>query len=168
MVDHPRDDPTTSIPHILAGLDGLNQRIGVGLARRIGSAAPTLRGSQGRILSLIGPDGTRPTVLADGWSITKQAMGKRIQDLEARGLVTVEPDPSDGRAVVVRRTPEGDRVKELIAAQIADLEHELAQLVGAQRYAEFRSVLDELAADHLPAAVAALTRDRGSVRGSTT
>jgi DNA-binding MarR family transcriptional regulator len=154
--DHPPASPSTAVPHLLAGLDGLQQRIGAGLARRIGPAQPALRGSQGRILSLIGPRGTRPTVLADGSWITKQAIGKRVQDLATRGLVTVEPDPTDGRAVVVRRTGEGDRLKILIEEQIADLEQEFADLVGPERYAAFRSVLDELAADHLPAAVIAL------------
>ena len=98
------------MPHLLAGLDGLDQRIDAGLTRRMRGQA-ILRGSEGRILDLIGTDGTRPSVLAEGAWISKQAMGKRIHDLEARGLVTLEPDPLDGRAVIVRRTAEGDRIR---------------------------------------------------------
>ena len=157
MIDDSRAPVGTTVPHLLAGVEGLHVRIGAGLTRRLSPVVPTLRGSQGRILSLIGPEGTRPTVLADGSSITKQAMGKRIHDLQARGLVSVEPDPTDGRAVVVRRTREGDRVKALIEEQIADLEREFVDLVGASRYEAFRAVLDELAAGHLPAALRALT-----------
>ncbi len=65
--------------------------------------------------------------------------------MEARGLVTVTPDPDDGGAVVVRRTDEGDRVLANALRRIGELERDLAELVGTERYAEFREVLDELA-----------------------
>jgi DNA-binding MarR family transcriptional regulator len=137
------DDQRKSMRHLLAGLGGLDQRIGAGLARRM-RGQPILRGSEGRILDLIGADGTRPSVLAEGAWISKQAIGKRIHDLEARGLVTLEPDPLDGRAVIVRRTAEGDRIRMFALEQIADLEREFADLVGVDRYDVFRSVLEEL------------------------
>ena len=138
------------MPHLLAGLGGLDQRIDAGLTRRMRGQA-LLRGSEGRILDLIGTDGTRPSVLAEGAWISKQAMGKRIHDLEARGLVTLEPDPLDGRAVIVRRTAEGDRIRMFAREQIADLEREFADLVGVDRYEVFRSVLEELGAGLLSA-----------------
>lgn len=103
-----------------------------------------LRGSEGRVLGLIEPDGTRPTSLAEGTWITKQAVGKRIRDLEERGLVTVRPDPADGRAVRVHKTPEGERVKAATEQRIAALERDLAAEVGEHRYRIFRQVLDEL------------------------
>ena len=103
-----------------------------------------LRGSEGRILDLVRAKGTRPTVLAEGAWITKQAIGKRIRDLEARGLVQLDPDPDDGRAVLVHRTAEGERVRTVIGEQIADLERELREQVGDERYRIFREVLDEL------------------------
>lgn len=131
--------------HLLAALERLNEAIGAGMARRIASLPVGLRGSQGRILNLISDQGTRPTELAAGAWITKQAMGKRIKDLADRGLVTLDPDPADRRAVLVRRTPEGDRVRDLTRRLIADLEGELAAQVGARRYRAFREVLDELA-----------------------
>ncbi len=148
------DDISAEVPHLLAGLDGVQRRIGDGLNVRIRADTTTaIRGSEGRILNLIGPNGTRPTVLADGAWITKQAIGKRIHGLEARGLVTLEPDPHDGRAVLVRRTAEGDRVVAFALAQIADVEREFAELVGVERYQQFRAVLDELATGYMPAAL---------------
>lgn len=148
------DDILIPVPHLLAGLDGVQRRIGDGLSARIrAGTTAAIRGSEGRILNLIGPNGTRPTVLADGAWITKQAIGKRIHDLEARGLVTVDPDPHDGRAVLVRRTAEGDRRIAFALAQIADVEREFAELVGVERYRQFREVLDELATGYLPAAL---------------
>lgn len=130
--------------HLLAALERLNETIGDGMARRLGSLGVELRASQGRILNLISDKGTRPTELATGAWITKQAMGKRIQDLADRGLVRLAPDPVDRRAILVHRTPEGDRVRDLTRRQIDDLEHELASRVGDRRYRQFRKVLNEL------------------------
>jgi len=120
------------------------------MSERRAARGPGLRGSEGRILSLIGRHGTRPSVLADGAWISKQAIGKRIHDLAERGLVEVEPDPADGRAVLVRRTAAGDRLLAVANSWIADVERDLASVVGEDRYAVFRQVLDELASGYLP------------------
>ncbi len=104
-----------------------------------------MRASHARLLHLVPPEGSRPSELAQGW-ISKQAVGKRIQEMVGAGLLTVEPDPHDGRASIVRRTAEGDRTLALILQESAGLEAELATLVGEQRYQTFRAVLDELAA----------------------
>ncbi len=136
--------------HLLAGLEGIRHRLGDELVRRASADAVRLRGADGRILDLLGDQGARPSELVDGAWISKQAVGKRIRELEARGLVEVEPDPHDGRAVVVSRTELGDRTWAAAMAAIADLERDLASQVGEQRYAIFRSVLDELAAGYVP------------------
>src|SRR5688500_9346749 len=93
--------------HLLARLERLTTRLGREMgARNAAAGVPWLRGSQGRILNLIGPDGTRPTALAEGAWVSKQAIGKRIAELEQRGLVRIEDDPADGRAVLVHLTKE--------------------------------------------------------------
>jgi DNA-binding MarR family transcriptional regulator len=140
VVDDHRPD------HLLAALERLDLRIGAGLARRIDASGLRLRGSEGRILGLIAPGGSRPTDLAAGAWISKQAVGKRIQDLADRGLVRLDPDPTDRRAVLVRRTPAGDDVRDVTEAAIADLERELAAAVGPERYRAFRATLDDLSA----------------------
>lgn len=150
MVDQGRS--SQSVPHVVAGVDALQRRIGESLAARLTAMDIDLRGSHGRILSLIGPEGTRPSVLAQGW-VSKQAIGERLRELRELGLVTVYPDPGDRRATVVRRTSEGDRVLARLSHGIADFEGELRDEVGAARYEVFRSVLDELAAGHLPPAL---------------
>ena len=58
----------------------------------------------------------------------------------------LDPDPTDRRAVLVRRTPAGDEARDLTEAAIADLERELAAAVGAERYRAFRATLDDLTA----------------------
>lgn len=108
------------------------------------------RGSYGRILDLIADDGTRPSALAEGATISKQAVGQRIRDLAQRGWVVLRPDPTDGRALLVHRTEEGAEIRRQVRQAIGALEAEWADSVGAERYAVFREVLDELSREHLP------------------
>jgi DNA-binding MarR family transcriptional regulator len=129
---------------VLAALERLDHTIARGMGRFVGTEVEGLRGSQARMLELIGDGGTRPSALAEGSRITKQAVGQRIREMEERGWVTVTPDPSDGRAVLVRRTAAGDRVRRTIRQGVGRMEREWTDLVGADRYAVFRQVLDEL------------------------
>ena len=133
-----------AFPHLLAALDTFQARVGGALAARAGSVGVRLRGSHGRILNLLAPEGTRPSRLAEGW-ISKQAVGMRVQELVRMGLVVVEPDPADRRARLVRCTAEGDQVRDRTLAMADDIERELRDQVGDARYEAFRSVLDELA-----------------------
>jgi DNA-binding MarR family transcriptional regulator len=153
MVDEYPDGSGTAhgtVPHLLAGLEVIQRRLGHELRRRFAGGHLVLRGSEGRILDLVEPAGSRPTALADGAWISKQAIGKRIQDLEARGLVRLGPDPSDGRAVLVHRTDDGERARAYIRSQISQLEEDLGAQVGPERYRVFREVLDELAGPTAP------------------
>jgi DNA-binding MarR family transcriptional regulator len=141
MVDHREG---RHVDHILATLSLVERRCGEAMAARMAPHGVTMRGSHARLLDIVPPDGARPSELAQGW-ISKQAVGKRIHEMVEAGLVTVGPDPRDGRASVVRRTPEGDRTLALVEREVAALESELAREVGERRYRTFRAVLDELA-----------------------
>jgi DNA-binding MarR family transcriptional regulator len=139
------DDDDQRPPHLLASLDLLMARLGSGMRQRSERAGLVIRGSEARLLHLIGPEGTRQTDLADGAWISKQAIGKRIREMQERGLVIVAPDPADRRATLVRRTPAGDAVRAATRTMVRDLEDELAGIVGRDRYRVFRAVADELA-----------------------
>ena len=81
------------------------------------------------------------------------ALQRRIGEALTERLTTVKQDPHDRRAIVVRRTSEGDRVLTQLTEGVADFERELRNEVGAERYDAFREVLDELVSDHLPPAL---------------
>ncbi len=136
--------PNPEADHIFAALGRLNRRADADIRRLATKEMTGLRGSHGRILDLIDRKGSRPSALADGAWITKQAISQRIRELENRGWVQVSPDPDDGRATLIRRTAQGDRVRSSALGAIATMEHEWAQLVGVERYDTFRQVLDEL------------------------
>ena len=137
--------PAEPPPHLLAALDGVRTRLRGAMETRAAMAGVSLRGSHARVLYLIGPEGTRQTELAEGAWITKQAIGRRIREMADQGLVSVEPDPDDGRATIVRRTRAGDELRGRVDAMIAEVEHELATIVGADDYRTFRKVADQLA-----------------------
>jgi DNA-binding MarR family transcriptional regulator len=52
-----------------------------------------------------------PAELARAFQVTKGAMTNTLQRLEAQGLVTVAPDPDDGRKKLVTVTPAGQSVQ---------------------------------------------------------
>jgi DNA-binding MarR family transcriptional regulator len=51
--------------------------------------------------------GSRLTELAERSGLTKQAVGEAVAELERLGYVERVPDPSDGRAKIIRLTPRG-------------------------------------------------------------
>ena len=87
------------------------------------------------------PDGLRPTEVADRLGITKQSVNQAIWDLEAGGYLTLEPDPTDGRARVIRLTTKGRRVRDVAYAVAVSYERAIARQIGARRFAEFKKTL---------------------------
>lgn len=155
-------DEAADFPHLLAALDTFQARVSAELVARSSSVGVRLRGSHGRILHLLEPGGTRPARLAEGW-ISKQAVGQRVQELVRMGLVVVEPDPSDRRATLVRRTAEGDGVRDRTLAVALEIEAALRREVGERRWRTFRGVMDELAWPHAPSLL--VERSGGAAAG---
>ena len=130
--------------HVFAALEQLRRRADQDMSRLTAGIAKPLRGSHGRLLSLIPDDGIRPSeIAADAW-ITKQAVGTRLREMEELGWVMIGPDPADGRAIIVKRTASGTRIRRAARKAIEALEAEWAAAVGADRYRVFRAVIDEL------------------------
>jgi DNA-binding MarR family transcriptional regulator len=80
--------------------------------------------------------GTNPRELAQSSLITSGAMTTRLDRLERVGLITREPDATDGRGVRVRLTRKGERLAErALGAVIAADESFLEPLSQEQRRA---------------------------------
>lgn len=76
--------------------------------------------------------GARLTDLATSAAMTKQAMGKLVDQCEAWGLVTRTPDPRDARAVRVTFSATGLVWLKAFELAVAQAEGELKQAVGEQ------------------------------------
>ncbi len=104
-----------------------------------------LRQSHFRVLASTPTQGVSITELAERVGMTKQGCGQFVTHLSGTGHLRVEPDPDDARVRVVRRTPAGQRTVISVTRRVRRIEADWAERVGAERYAVFRSVVEELA-----------------------
>ena len=108
-----------------------------------------IRISHGCVFGNIDPDGSRLTDLADRARMTKQSVGEVTSDLEQRGYVERVPDPSDGRAKIIRLTERGRAAQALGIRLIDEVEEEWAERLGAERVAALREALEAITGERL-------------------
>ena len=101
--------------------------------------------AQARLLANIDLDGTRLVVLADRARIPKQTALALVNGLEAAGFVERVPDPSDGRARLIRLTEHGRGGLPVAIAEEARIEAAWQALLGVRRMRALRRALWELA-----------------------
>lgn len=102
------------------------------LAARMAAAGwPYLSRSQSLVFVNIDDGGTRPAELARRLGITRQSMQDVVKKLRDHDLVTVDVDPGDGRAMIVRLSPRAHLLGRDAAIISAELEHELAERIGS-------------------------------------
>lgn len=65
-------------------------------------------------------DGKSPIRIAAAMQVTKNTMTHSLKVLSERGFISVEPDPEDGRAKVVRLTETGRRFREAAIGNALD------------------------------------------------
>jgi DNA-binding MarR family transcriptional regulator len=106
------------------------------------SAALTV--AQARLLDVIPASGCRIVDLSGELRVSKQGLGQIVAQLAAGGYLETVADPADRRAKLVRRTARGDEVIRTIRALLSRVEARWRREVGAERYAVFREVLNEL------------------------
>ena len=125
------------------------------LSQRIATTAyADIRPAHGCVFGHIDPDGSRLTDLAERAHMTKQSVGEVTNDLEQRGYVERVPDPSDGRAKIIRLTARGHEAQALGWDLIDDIEREWAERFGAERIAALRETLEAVTAQRLGATLA--------------
>ena len=91
------------------------------------------------------PEGSRLTELAERIGVTKQSMGEIIDVLEQRGYVERVPDPTDGRAILIRRTPRGWEVNRIARQVVEQVQQEWAQVLGQEQFTALLDTLRQLA-----------------------
>jgi DNA-binding MarR family transcriptional regulator len=112
---------------------------------------PAVRETHSPVLRHLPPDGARVADLARAAGYAKQSMAYLVDDLAALGYVTTGPDPTDGRAKLVRLTARGRHLVDKLVAHSEAAERRLAAKIGAKAVAAMR--------DALAAAVDASGRD---------
>jgi DNA-binding MarR family transcriptional regulator len=94
-------------------------------------------------------EGESPGQLARAFQVTKGAMTYTLQQLESHGYVSIEADPGDARAKIVRMTKKGRRARDAAAALVNPGMQAMIDLIGADEFAralpfltKVRQVLD--------------------------
>ena len=91
-----------------------------------------------------GPDGRRPSEVAADVQISKQRVNDLLRDLERLGYLTLESDPTDLRARIIRLTPRGRQLHTTAVDIHAQVEQEWMQIVGGTQYQRLRQTLAQL------------------------
>ncbi len=105
---------------------------------------PNIRIAHGNVFQFLDDEGTRVSELAARAQMTKQSMGELVAHLEAHGYVERVPDPSDGRAKLVRPTASGQATYPLAVEAIAEVEARWAERIGEPKLRRLRALLEEL------------------------
>jgi DNA-binding MarR family transcriptional regulator len=105
-----------------------------------------LRAAHLTVFKYLDPGGARLTDLTARAEMTKQSMGALILDLKRWGYLERTPDPTDGRAWIVRRTDRGWAADQVARTSIQAFEAEWERRIGPERMRAFRAVLEEFAA----------------------
>ena len=97
------------------------------------------------VLDLIPPGEllARPD-LAEQAQVTKQTAGFLVDQLERAGYVERVPDPADGRARLIRLSARGAGVAAVANAEVALVEREWEDHLGAAAYRDLRTALLKL------------------------
>jgi DNA-binding MarR family transcriptional regulator len=105
---------------------------------------PELRPAHAPVFAHMRDEGSRITDIARRAHLTKATVVYLVNDLERLGYVERVPDAGDGRAKLVRPTERGHAAVAAARAAMADIEAEWAELLGARKLAQLRSLLEEL------------------------
>lgn len=96
------------------------------------------------VLTHLRVSGTRLTELARRASMSKQAMGQLVDEVERLGYVERVSDPSDGRAKIVRFTGSGLALIKDGTDIATAIQREYAELIGWKKLNLLREILEEL------------------------
>lgn len=103
---------------------------------------PEIRPAHSAVFRHIAPGGSRLTVLAERAGMTKQSMAYLVEGLQEAGLLHSLPDPTDGRARIVRLTRRGEAALDTLLALSAEAEARVAERIGGKRAGRMRRALE--------------------------
>jgi DNA-binding MarR family transcriptional regulator len=111
---------------------GIISQLGATLFERVMPSGMTLAQFSvlNRFVKIEGP--SSPLELARAFQVTKGTMSSTLQRLEARGWISVRPDPADGRGKLVTITAGGRRARMQALDALQPLVAELQTVFDAQ------------------------------------
>jgi len=93
------------------------------------------------VLQYPGPDGVRPSVLAERAGMSKQAMNQLLRSLERLGYIVRSDAPGEGRARMIRFTKRGRAAFSKIHEILRDIERAWIAELGRARFSQLKELL---------------------------
>lgn len=103
-----------------------------------------IRSAHSRVFEHLPARGERVTRMADAAQMTQQSMTELVEYLERLGYVERSPDPSDGRAKLVRLTRSGRKLSAKGAEIMERIDASWEARLGKNRMREMRSALSDV------------------------
>jgi DNA-binding MarR family transcriptional regulator len=97
--------------------------------------------AQSLLFADLSSDGSRQADLARSIGVSRQAVNELVRGLERQGLVEAVPDPTDGRAKLVRPTRQGRKSIALAREVFTASEARLSEVIGESSVHELRAIL---------------------------
>ena len=92
-------------------------------------------------LQFPGPDGVRPSILAERAGISKQALNQLLRSLEGFDYIVRSDVVGDGNARMVRLTKRGRAAYSKIIDILRDIERDWSNELGPNRFAQLKGLL---------------------------
>jgi DNA-binding MarR family transcriptional regulator len=119
-----------------------------------------LQPSHNAVFATLPPEGARSADMATRAGVTRQSMGESIRDMVSRGMLEMVPDPTDGRAKIVRYTDFGREVADVGFQHLLDLDERFREELGDEDFetacrvlARVREMLEGGTEEWVPASV---------------
>ena len=93
------------------------------------------------VLQFPGPDGVRPSVLAERAGMSKQALNQLLRSLERLGYLARADAPGESRARIVRLTKRGRAAYSEVLAILRDIEREWSVELGSEDFDQLKELL---------------------------
>jgi DNA-binding MarR family transcriptional regulator len=82
--------------------------------------------------------------IAAALNMTRQSVSQFVAELEEMGYVEKEPDPTDGRASLIRFSGAGLQIMEHALRVKQEIENEVAEAIGPEDYATLIQALNSI------------------------
>ncbi len=105
---------------------------------------PEIRSAHSRVFEHLPAKGARVARMAEAAQMTQQSMTELVEYLERLGYVKRSPDPSDGRAKLVRLTRSGEKLAKKGAEIMSRIDASWEAQIGKARMRELRSALSDV------------------------
>jgi DNA-binding MarR family transcriptional regulator len=101
------------------------------------------------VLQFPGPDGVRPSTLAERAGMSKQAMNQLLRSLEGLGYIERSDAPDEGRARIVGLTKRGRAAYAKVHDILRNIESEWRTELGPKPFAQLKELLFRVWESHL-------------------